>query len=749
MQNRLLVSLLFLPLLTFSQLPVTLEDCFETYKFYPQTSPSLRFLKDGQSFLERKGPLLIRKSILSGDSLGVFFDKSNMSGDPAVTAFSSFQLSEDESKMLLATDVRPIYRHSFSADFSVFDMATGKTEPLDPGRRQEAAMFSPDGSMVAWVRDNNLFIKELASHKIVQVTFDGEKNKVINGVPDWVYEEEFSSVTGAGMRAMAWSPDSRRLAWIRFDESKVPQMRLDYFEEGMYPRGREYKYPKVGEANSTVSVLIFDAQTGKTVKAGKGPSENPELLNLGGGQLPAFDSDELENEHYLPRINWTRDPNTLSITRLNRHQDRLKLLGCDVNTGNSLYILAEEAKTYVNVHDNLVFMPDGKSFLWTAENDGWNHIYLREIGSPNFRQLTQGKFEVTAFYGLDEKTGTIFYQTAQPTPMDRQVWSLNIADSLAQPFCLSAFPGTSEASFSPSFDFFKLDWSDANTPPRSRICDRRGKIMRQLLDNQSLIAERETHGFSKKTFFSFKTPDGTELNGWLMKPRDFDATRKHPVLMSVYGGPGSQEVLNSYDGFMGTYYQMLNQQGIVVACVDNRGTGGRGSKFRDETHLDLGKLEVADQIEAARYLGRQPWADPSRLGIWGWSYGGYMSANCIFKGNDVFKAAAAVAPVTNWKWYDSAYTERYLHTEKENQKGFDENSPINFADRLKGHFFLAHGLADDNVHWQNSAELSNALIKNNKQFEEHFYPNRDHGISGDGATMHLFWELTEFFMTKL
>lgn len=749
MKSRLFAALFFAPIFAFSQLPVTLEDCFETFRFYPETSPALRFLKNGRSFLERKGPLLIEKDIATGDSLGVFFDKKNLPAELATVAFSKFELSSDESKMLLAAAVVPIYRHSFSANFAVYDRATSRAEILDPGGRQQAATFSPDGSKVAWVRDNNLFFKELASQKITQVTFDGEKNKVINGVPDWVYEEEFSPVTGEGMKAMEWSPDSRRIAWIRFDESKVPEMQLDYFEEGMYPRTKKYKFPKVDQANSVASVWIYDTQTSKTIKAGKGPSEIQNLSLEPGMTLPAFDSDELETEHYFPRIEWTSNPELLSITRLNRHQDRLKLLGCDVNTGNSLYILVENAEKYVDVHDNLSFLPGSSSFFWTAENDGWNHIYVREMGSPYFKQLTSGLFEVTAFYGFDPNTGTIFYQTAQPTPMDRQVWSLNLMDTLAKPYCLTPVTGTSEASFSPTFDYFKLDWSDANTPPRSWICNRTGKILRQLVHNQELIAAREQYGFSKKTFFNFKTPDGTELNGWLMKPRDFDANRKYPVLMSVYGGPGSQEVLNSYDGYFGTYYQMLNQQGVIVACVDGRGTGGRGKKFKDDTHLNLGKFEVADQIEAAKYLGRQPWADPSRVGIWGWSYGGYMSANCIFKGNDVFKAAAAVAPVTNWKWYDSAYTERFLHSYKENPKGYDENSPINFADRLKGNFFLAHGLADDNVHWQNSAELSNALIKNNKQFEEHFYPNRDHGISGDGATMHLFWELTEFFMTKL
>jgi dipeptidyl-peptidase 4 len=726
MQKRLAIFLFFAPLFLFAQQSVTLEDCFENFKYYPESSPNLQFMADGRTFLVRNGGLLVRRDIASGDSLEVFFDKKNLPDGGATADFSSFELSKDESKMLLAMDAKSIYRHSFEANFFIFDRAKYTLEPLDENGLQQVATFSPDGSKIAWMRANNLFIKELDSKKTTQVTTDGEKNSIINGVADWVYEEEFSSVSGAGMSAISWSPDSRRLAWLRFDESKVPQMHLDYFEESMYPRGSDYKYPKVGEPNSAMSARIFDTKTTAIAVVQTG------------------DADQ-----YLPRINWSRDPKILTISRLNRHQDNLDLLACNAELGNISTILAEKSATYVEIHDNLTWMPDGKTFLWTSESDGWNHLYLRDFDGKIVRQLTLGDFDLTAFYGFDEKTNTVFYQTAQPTPMDRQVWSLSLSNLEAKPVCLTPNLGTSEVNFSPSFEFFKLDWSDANTPTKSWICDVSGKKLRQLVDNQALNELRDRAGFSKKAFFTFKTPEGTELNGWMMKPKNFDANRKYPILMSVYGGPGSQEVLNSYDGYFGTYYQMLNQQGYVVACVDNRGTGARGKKFKDCTHLNLGKYEVADQIDAAKYLARQPWADAARIGIWGWSYGGYMSANCIFKGADVFKAAAAVAPVTNWKWYDSAYTERYLHTPTENPTGFEENSPINFADKLRGNFFLAHGLADDNVHWQNSAELSNALIKNNKQFEEHFYPNRNHGIYGDGASMHLFWELTEFFMTKL
>ncbi len=715
---------LFLAFSLAAQKPISLNQCFETFEFYPTGAPDFDFLKDGKTYLQRDEKGLHRFDLATEAMLETVLSAKEIID--AGLIFSDYSISPDGSKMLVADDAQPLYRHSFAADWKILDLKTKVSQPLFEAKSFYAT-WSPDGQKVAFVHENDLFFKDLTSNQVVRVTDDGKKNEIINGMPDWVYEEEFSSVTGAGMSAIDWSADSKKLAFIRFDERKVPEMTLTHYEGKMYPRLETFKYPKVGEPNSLVQVKIFDLETRKTVAAETGGAEA---------------------DHYLPRIKWSLDPEKLTITRLNRPQNQLDLLLFDAKTGQTQTILSETSTTWVEIHDNLTFLPDGNTFLWTSEKDGWQHFFLHDFPSGReLRQLTKGAFEVTAFYGFDEKTGEIFYQTAQPTPMDRQIFSQKIDGG--QPVCLTPEKGTNEAEFSGDFSFFVKNWSDANTPNRVTLCDRTGRETRQLVDNQEVMSKRKEYAFSRREFFEAKTESGETLNGWILKPSNFDLNRKYPVLMSVYGGPGSQEVKNEYDGYWGTYYQMLNQLGYVVACVDNRGTGGRGKAFKSCTHLQLGKLETIDQIEAAKFLGRQSWADPKRIGIWGWSYGGYMASSCAFKGSDFFKAAVAVAPVTNWKWYDSAYTERYMRDTKSNEKGYAENSPVNFASGLKGAFFLAHGMTDDNVHWQNSAELTNELIKANKPFDTFYYPNRNHGIYGDGATMHLMARMTEFLLEKL
>ena len=729
----LLAGCLLLPFSLLAQKQITLEDCFIFYKFYPQGAPSFSYLQDGVRYVETEKDGLhfhdVRRPDL--DSL-VTLQLPESARD-----FQSIEFSKDETKLLLGTATEPVYRHSVLANYFVYDLVGRQANPVFDGGKQQFAVLSPDGNSVAFVVDNNLYAKNLSSGKTSQITRDGEKNRVINGLPDWVYEEEFSPVTGEGMVATKWSPDSKKLAFIRFDESQVQQFPLTWYEGGMYPRYSAFKYPKVGTPNSVVSVHLYDVAGNALVGKVMG----------------------LEASDYAPRLHWTMD-NQLIVTRLNRPQDTLELLltlpdrkmyaaADQTNWIPSRLLLRETDPAYVDVHDNLVFLKDKQHYLWTSEKSGFNQAYLYTLNTANPPlQLTKGDRELTAFYGLDEKNGKFYYQTASPTPMDRQVWEGSLNGG--EPRLLTPQRGENSAAFSPSFDYFTHTWSDANAPTVATLRNRAGDTIRTLADNQRVQQLRSEYGFASKEFFTFRLADGTELNGWMLKPANFDPARKYPVLFDNYGGPGSQTVQNQYDGYLGSWHQLLVQKGIIIVSVDNRGTGGRGRQFKKVTQLQLGKLETEDQIAAARYLGTLPYVDAQRIGIWGWSFGGYLSTSCILKGNDVFKMAMAVAPVTNWKWYDSAYTERYMHTTADNLPGYESNSPINFADRLRGdNYLICHGIADDNVHWQQTTEMINALVKANKQFETYYYPNRDHGINGDNARRHLFTKLTNFVLEKL
>lgn len=710
---------------TFGQKAITLDDCFSFYRFYPEYAANYHHLADGQHYVDADEGNILRYQLRTGQVDSTLADKASINLE-----FDQFEFSPDGSKILLRNNTEAVYRHSVLADYFVYNPQTRQRIPVNENGRAQFALFSPDGEKIAFAQNNNLFFKDLASGKTTAVTTDGKKNEIINGLPDWVYEEEFSPVTGEGMVATAWSPDGTKLAYIRFDERLVPQFPLTWYEGGVYPRYTAFKYPKVGSPNSKVRVQVYELASGNT--------------------LPATPGSEAE-DLYLPRIKWTND-NRLCITRLNRLQNELQLLLFDPAQNQLSPLHAEsEPAAYVEIHDNLIFLQNGRQFLWTSERDGYNHVYLFPLNPAAAQapvQLTKGNFDVTAFYGLDEKNGKFYYQTATPTPMDRQVWE-GALDGAA-PRLLTPGSGANDVSFSPSFDYFTRTWSDQNTPPLITLCNRDGSIVRTLTDNARLKKMRNDYGFASREFWSFKLADGIALNGWMLKPRNFNPTQKYPVLFDVYGGPGSQTVQDQYDGYIGSWHQLLAQKGYIIVSLDNRGTGARGRVFKKCTQLQLGKLETEDQIAAARYLSTLPYVDPNRIGIWGWSFGGYLSTSCILKGADVFKMAMAVAPVTNWKWYDSAYTERYMHTMLDNARGYEDNSPVNFASSLRGsNYLICHGIADDNVHWQQTTEMINALIRANKQFETYYYPNRNHGISGDNATRHLFTKLTDFVLEKL
>lgn len=630
----------------------------------------------------------------------------------------SYAFSNDEKQLLIANSSNQIYRHSFTADYFLFDIASKKlTKILE---QVQEPTFSPDGTKIAFAKENNLFVYDILSKEINQITNDGKKNAIINGITDWVYEEEFAFV-----RAFDWSADSKKIAFIRFDESQVPEFSMDIYKKNLYPTAETFKYPKAGEKNATVSLHIFDLVS-KNIK-------NVNLSNY--------------NDFYIARLKWTNDANILSAQVLNRHQDNLDLLFIDGNSASSKVVLNEKDKAYVDVTDNLTFLKDN-SFIWTSEKDGWNHIYLYEKTGKLKNQVTKGNWEVTAYYGFDEKTKSIYYQSTENGSTVRDVYKISLDGKKKTK--LSKNIGTNEATFSPNFSLFINKFSSSTVPTTYTLNNSiDGQQVQSIVENSSLLEKLKKYNLPSKEFFELTTEKGHKLNAWMIKPKDFDASKKYPVFMYQYSGPGSQEVANKWFNANDYWFMMLAQQGYIVACVDGRGTGFKGAAFKKCTQKELGKYEVEDQIDAAKVIGNYPYVDKTRIGIFGWSFGGFMASNCIMKGADVFKTAIAVAPVTNWRFYDSIYTERYMQTPQENASGYDDNSPINHVSKLKGNFLLIHGTADDNVHVQNSMQMIEALVQANKQFDWAIYPDKNHGIYGGYTRIQLYNKMTNFIKEKL
>ncbi len=705
-----------------AQKPITIDDIYAKFEFRTKSVPGFNFMKDGRHYSARRDGDIKKFDITTGSLVETIFDakehkeKAGFSGD-----YSGYTFSEDESLMLIESEDESIYRHSSKVNCHIYDRKANVIAQVYPHGKIVNPLFSPDGEKIAFVFNNNLYYKNLKNNNITQITTDGSVNKIINGMSDWVYEEEFGFT-----RAFYWSPDSKKIAFIRFDESQVPQFTMQLYNDGMYPTDQTFKYPKVGEKNAEVSALIYDIMQGKSAKADLGDM----------------------NDMYIPRVKWTTDANQLCVFKMNRYQNHLQLYLVDVKNAKSTVFYEEKNKYYIDITDDLTFLKDGKSFVWSSEKEGYNQLYLMGMDGKQKIKLTTGNYDLTQFYGVDEKNKKVYFQAAEKSPMEKHVFSIDI-DGKNLTNLTPSLIGTNNAQFSSTFDYFSNSHSTINTAPTYVVYDKSGKKIRTIEDNVNYGKIQESYGVSPVEFFSFTTSENVKLNGWMIKPRDFNPTRKYPVFMTQYSGPGSQSVTDSWKGTGYWWNQMIAQAGYIVVCVDGRGTGGRGEEFEKITYLQLGHYETIDQIEAAKYMGNQSFVDKERIGIFGWSYGGYMSSLCILKGNDVFKAAIAVAPVTNWKWYDSVYTERYMRTTAENAKGYADNSPVYFADKLKGNYLLVHGMADDNVHFQHAVEMANALIKANKQFDTYYYPNRNHGIYGDNATIHLYTKMTNFIFEKI
>lgn len=705
---------------------ITLSDIWTKYMFYAKSVRGITSLPNGKQYTMIVNGSLVVYDYQTGDSVSTLINAKDLviSGQENPIKLGAYEMSSDESKFLIPTKTERIYRHSSKSEFYVFDKKDNSLTPLS-NEKQRLADFSPDGQQVAFVRENNIFIKKLSTGNEIQITSDGKINHIINGTCDWVYEEEFGFT-----KAFFWSPDGKKIAFYRFDESRVKEYTLTFYGD-LYPDMYTYKYPKAGEENSLVDIYVYDVESAKTTK-----------MNIG-----------TETDQYIPRIMWSNNANLLAIQRLNRLQNHLDILLANCETGNSNIIYTEDNPYYIDITDNLTFMPDNSQFLITSEKDGFNHIYLFNIDGKLEKQLTKGNWDVTEVYGFDAKRKLVYYQSAEDSPLNRDIYSVDLKGNIKK---ISQKEGSNDADFSDNFSFYINTWSDANTPPFITLNQSDGKEVRVLESNADLAGRMKEYKMSKKEFFTFSTPEITlpdgqqvELNAWRILPYRFDSTKKYPVLLVIYGGPGSQEVLNAWDGQNYIWEQMLAENGIMIVSVDNRGTGARGEVFKKMTYLELGKYETLDYIETAKYLSTLSYVDKDKLAIFGWSYGGFMAANVITQGADYFSTAIAVAPVTNWRYYDNIYTERFMRTPQENPKGYDNNSPINHVNKLKGNLLLMHGSADDNVHFQNSMDMITALVAADKQFDFFAYPNKNHGIYGGNTRYHLFTKMTDFLYLHL
>lgn len=700
------------------QKEITLEEIWDG-TFRQERLQSLQSLNNGREYVvlnldQESGTSAIDVySYKSGEKTRTIVSSADL---PQIKNFISFEFSENENKIILTVEEDQIFRHSTRGIYYLYDVQKESLQKISEDRIREPTL-SPDNQKIAYVYENNIYIKDLSTGDVQQITTDGRKNEIINGVTDWVYEEEFSFV-----RAFAWNEDGTKIAYLKFDESEVPEFSMDVYGQDLYPSQNTFRYPKAGEQNSEVSLHIYTLGSGDTQQVG----------------LPAYE--------YIPRIKWTNDANLLSVQTLSRHQNNLNLFFVDARSGEANLVLNETDEAYVDITDNLTFLQDN-SFIWTSEQDGWNHIYHYNKNGSLKNQVTEGQWEVTNYYGYDPGSRKIFYQSTENGSINRDVYSIGINGRNKRH--LTEKIGNNSADFSADYTYFINRHTSATTPAEYTLHKAgNGKLVRNIKDNSALAAQVAEYDFSPKEFSTIHV-NGNDLNMWMIKPSDFDENQEYPLFMFQYSGPGSQKVSNTFYNTNDYWYQLLANQGYIVVAVDPRGTGYKGADFKKITQNELGKYEVEDIIQSAKQLGERSYIDSDRIGIWGWSYGGFMSSNAILKGNDTFKMAIAVAPVTSWRFYDSIYTERYMTTPQENPSGYDENSPINHVEKLKGAYLLVHGTGDDNVHVQNSMRMIEALVQANKQFDWAIYPDRDHSIDGGNTRLHLYTLMTNFIKENL
>lgn len=715
-----------------AQQKVTLRDIAQgTYR--AQGISGLKPMLDGEHYTQISSDhkRIVKYSFKTGEEVGTLFDVTT-ARDCDLKSFDDYILSPDEKLILIQTETKSIYRHSFTAVYYIYNVKNNKMEPLSNNGPQQVPLFSPDGNQIAFVRNNNIYlVKLLFGNSESQVTKDGEYNHVLNGIPDWVYEEEFSF-----NRAFDFSADSKMIAYVRFDESAVPMFSFPWYKGlapektsyATYPGAYEYKYPKAGEVNSKVSVHTYDIKSHVTRK-----------MDL-----------QIDSDGYIPRIKFTSDPEKLAIMTLNRHQNRLDLYMANPRSGLCKVAIRDEAEQYIkeSAYSNIKFYPE--HIVMMSEKDGYNHLYLYTIAGNLVKQITKGQFEITSFLGWDQKANVFYYASNEGSPLRTAIYKI---DGKGKKTKLSTRTGSNSAIFSTNQKYYINTFSNISTPTLITLNDNRGKELTTLLDNSKLKAQTAQLNMPQKEFFTFRTSSGVELNGWMMKPANFNANKKYPVILHQYSGPGSQQVIDRWGigsfGDGGLFEAYMCDKGYIMVCVDGRGTGGRGAAFEKCTYLQLGVKEAEDQVETARYLGTLPYIDGKRIGIWGWSFGGYNTLMSMSDGSGAFKAGVAIAAPSDWRFYDTVYTERFMRTPKENAEGYDAGSAIKRAPQLKGSLLLIHGTADDNVHYQNCAEYSEALVQAGIQFDMQVYTNRNHGIFGGKTREHLMNRVANFFIQNL
>lgn len=696
--------------------------------FRAKSMAAVKSMSDGETYaqLSSDGRRIVQYSFKTGKEVAVLFDVQTAKGTQ-LESIEGYIVSPDGQRLLIQTKTKHIYRHSFTAEYYIYSVRNNRLVPLSENGPQQTPLFSPDGLQIAFVRDNNIFIvKLLYDNAKVQITKDGKRNAIINGIPDWVNEEEFGHA-----RAMVFTADSKQLVWVRYDESAVKEFSMPLYK-GLapertayadYPGAYTYKYPIAGEQNAAATVWSFDISSRQTRQL----------------QVP------VDADGYIPRLVMTADPSQVAVYTLNRHQDCLRIFMCNPLSTVCKQVIEEKVDKYVREEAMDAIQITDHHILLPSDRTGWMHLYLYNINGQLLRQIDNGDYEVSAVYGYDEVTGNTYYASHENGATDQRIW---VVYANGRKECLSDKAGWNTAIFSSTYKYFIHTWSDINTPPVTSLCDNKGKVLTTLIDNKALRDKLASYTLGKKELLTLTTSEGVSLNAWMVKPAGFDASKKYPVVMYQYGGPGNQQVKNAWgvgmSGQGAILEQYLCQQGFVCVCVDNRGTGGRGADFEKCTYQKLGQLEARDQVEAALWLGQQPYVDKERIAIWGWSFGGFNTLMAMSEGRGVFCAGIAIAPPTSWRYYDTVYTERFMRTPKENPMGYFDN-PIHRAEKLHGALLLCHGLADDNVHFRNTAEYTEALVQADKDFRQLVYTNRNHSIYGGNTRHHLFRQCMNFF----